>query len=352
VATVHVGVITQSHGAHLREYFASLADTPEVAKVAVADDSGECLPLARELLKDKLDGEYREPASMLSRHKPALALVSMEPARAPAVIDLALEAGCHVLTEKPACLSAADFSPLVRKAEMKHLEVMLALANRPHAPVREARRIVGQGLLGKLYGINMYLVADQARLQRPDYRNSWRGFKARAGGGHLIWLGIHWLDLAMYITGLRVEQVSGYIQVVGGQPIDVEDSAAISLRFTGGVLGTLVSGFYLDQTFIDSVQRYQSYLQVWGADGWLRLSIFEEEPLLWYSSRAGGTHAVQRFDYAKGQRSYQPFVQEAVRHAARAGEPPITSRECWHVLDAIFSAYKAAHTGQSQTLST
>jgi predicted dehydrogenase len=351
VPTINVGVITQSQGAHLREYFGSLADTPEVAKVAVADDSGECLALARELLKDELDADYRDPVKMLAERKPQLALVSMEPVRAPRAIDAALEAGCHVLTEKPGCVRIEDFEPLVRKAEMKHLEIMLALANRPHAPVREAKRIVSQGLLGKLYGINMYLVADQARLQRPDYRDSWRCTKARAGGGHLIWLGIHWLDMAMYITGLKVEQVSGFVNVVGGQPIDVEDSAAVSLQFSGGVLGTLMSGFYLDKAFSESIQRYQSYMQIWGADGWLRLSIFEEEPLQWYSTRAKGVPAVQRFEYAKGQRSYQPFVQEAVRHAARVAEPPITTRQSLHVLQAIFSAYKAAETGQRQKLS-
>jgi predicted dehydrogenase len=351
VPTVDVGVITQSQGAHLREYFSSLADTPEVGKVVVADDSGECLELAKELLKNKLAGEYRDPGKMLAEHKPQLALVSMEPVRAPAVIDRALEQGCHVLTEKPACVRVEDFEPLVRKAEMKHLEIMLALANRPHAPVREARRIVRDGLLGKLYGINMFLVADQARLQRPDYRDSWRCSKARSGGGHLIWLGIHWLDMAMYITGLKVAQVSGYINVVGGQRIDVEDSAAVSLQFSGGVLGTMVSGFYLDQAFSDNIRRYQSHMQIWGADGWLRLSTFEEEPLLWYSTRVAGLPAVQRFEYPQGQRSYQPFVQEAVRHAARMSDPPITSRECLHVLDAIYSAYKAADTGQSQRLS-
>ncbi len=48
---------------------------------------------------------------------------------------------------------------------------------------------------------------------------------------HLTWLGIHWLDLAMYVTGSRITHVAGFSGNVGGQPIDTEDSAAISLRF-------------------------------------------------------------------------------------------------------------------------
>ncbi len=350
-STIDVGVITQSRGPHLEEFFSSLAETDEVGKVAVADDSGECFETAKSILKGKLAGTHGDPAEMLGAIKPALALVSMEPARAPAMIDAALEAGCHVLTEKPACVRVADFEPLVKKAQSKHLEVMLALANRPHAPVIEARRIVRRGLLGPLYGISMHLVADQARLVRPDYQNSWRCSKARAGGGHLTWLGIHWLDLAMHITGLSVERVSAFINVVGGQPIDVEDSASVSIQFTDGVLGTLLSGFYLDKTFKENIQRYHSHMQIWGADGWIQLSTFEQRPLEWWSRKKGGEPKVEVFDYGTKPRSYQPFVREAVRAAARLQEPPITSEEGLHVLRAIYAAYDSARTGHSQQVS-
>src|SRR5207248_6975460 len=140
-------------------------------------------------------------------------------------------AGCHVFAEKPSCVRAEDFEPLVRKAQRKHRHLMLALANRLHPCVAEARRLLRDGRLGKVYGAEVHLVADQTRLTRESYRKEWFCSKARAGGGHLIWLGIHWLDLALYLTGLKVEQVTGFTGVVGGQPLDVEDSAALALRF-------------------------------------------------------------------------------------------------------------------------
>ena len=52
---------------------------------------------------------------------------------------------------------------------------------------------------GKIFGVEMHMVADQTRLTRPGYGERWEASKARAGGGHLIWLGIHWLDLAMSV---------------------------------------------------------------------------------------------------------------------------------------------------------
>lgn len=144
--------------------------------------------------------------------------------------------------------------------------------------------------------------------------------------------------------------MSGFIEVVGGQPIDVEDSAAVSIKFTDGVLGTLLSGFYLDRTFKENIQRYHSHMKIWRADGWLQLSTFEDEPLQWYSTIPSGRPAVQKFDYEKGQRSYQPFVQAAVRRAAGVGEPPITSREGLHVLKAIYGFYEAAKTGKTHSI--
>lgn len=350
MVTAHVGVVTEAKGAHLREYFQSLADTPEVRQVSIADSSGESFAVAREILKSKLVDEYRSAEKLLSSTDPNLVLVSMEPVNTPPIIDAALDAGCHVLTEKPACVRIKDFEALAAKAESKHLEVMLTLANRPHAPVQEARRIVRRGMLGQVYGISMHLVADQARLKRPDYRNSWRCVKARSGGGHLAWLGIHWLDMAMFVTGLKVERVSGFTTVVGGQPIDVEDSVAVSLQFSGGVLGSLLSGFYLDKTFKENVQRYHSHMQIWGEHGWLRLSTFEDAPLQWYSTNAPGKPDVQTFEYAKGQRSYQPFVRAAVRASVGLEKPPITSEEGLHVLRTIFSLYEAAETGQTQSV--
>ncbi|GIS60415.1 MAG: hypothetical protein CM1200mP2_26400 [Planctomycetaceae bacterium] len=46
------------------------------------------------------------------------------------MIRQALEAGCHVFAEKPACLNAGEFAKLVKLADTKHLHLMLALANR------------------------------------------------------------------------------------------------------------------------------------------------------------------------------------------------------------------------------
>src|SRR5262249_51357995 len=255
------------------------------------------------------------------------------------VIGAALDAGCHVFAEKPSCTRAEDYEKLTRKAQEKHRHLMLALANRSHAPVREARRLVRAGKLGKVYGVEVHLVTDQTRLKSEDYRKSWFCIKARAGGGILAWVGIHWLDLALFVTGLKVKQVAGFAGVVGGQPIDVEDSAALSLRFDNGSFGTMTSGYYLDK-------GYHSHLQVWGEHGWLRLAAVEELPLEWYSTKDAKEPKVERFEYGKGGRGYLAFLKSAARAALGVEEAPVTADEGLHVLKTIFAFYEAARTGR------
>lgn len=337
---IKVGVITHAGGAHLGAYFPALTQAEEVGTVVLSDPSGSHTAAARKTLGGKFTEAYLDPITMLAREKPAMVLVTMEAALAPPAIDAALEAGSHVFAEKPACIRVVDFAKLVRKAHSKHLYLMLALANRLNPPIVEARRLLQSGKIGKVYGLEMHMIADQTRLTRPSYHQSWFANKARAGGGHLIWLGIHWLDLAMLITGAKIEQVAGFAGNIGGQPVDIEDSAAISMRFDNGTFGTLTSGYYLDR-------GYHSHIKIWGSHGWLHLHQREEVPLSWYSTREQDPQ-VHQYNGPTETRGYTPFVRAAVRACAGLGEPPITADESLHALRTVFAAYKAAETGQRQ----
>jgi predicted dehydrogenase len=341
--TIKVGVITQAEGAHLSEYFGGLAKIEEVEAVALVDPSGNSVESARKLLGNKLSEVFKDHSEMLKKFAPQMALVSLEAVRAPGPIGEALEAGCHVVAEKPSCVRPDDFAKLVTKAQMKHRHLMLALANRPHAPVQEARKIVQSGKLGKIYGVEIHLITDQTRLTRENYRKQWFCSKARAGGGQLIWVGIHWLDMALYVTGLKIKQVTGFAGNVGGQPIDIEDSAAVSMKFDNGSFGTMTSGYYLDK-------GYQSHVQIWGETGWIKMSTVEETPMEWYSTKDGKEAKVQVFEYAKGARSYLNFLKAAVRASAGLEEPPVAGDEGLHVLKSIFAFYEAAKSGRVQSV--
>jgi len=340
---IPVAILTHAAGPHLDAYLAGLAASSEVGEVSIADPSGATFAAAQKVLGPKLKVTGKDVAAVLREAKPKMALVTMEAVLAPPAIDAALEHGCHVLAEKPACVRAADFEPLVRKAEGKHLHLMLALANRLRPEVREARRLVSEGRLGKLYGAELHLIADQTRLKSESYRKTWFAQKARAGGGHLIWLGIHWLDLAMFVTGTGIEAVAGFSGNVGGQPMDVEDSNAAALRFSNGMFGTMTSGYYLDR-------GYHQHLKLWGEKGWLEVRQQNEIMLKWYSTAEPKVSGVQNYTPPNEPTGYTPWVHACVRAAAGLQDPPVTGREGLRVLDAIYAFYEAAKLGQTKSV--
>jgi len=342
VPGANVTVLTDAGGAHLDQYLKALSVTAEVESVIVADPSGGSEAMAKQALGAKLKAFERDHAKALAAHHATLALVTMEAVKAPPVIHAALDANCHVLAEKPSCVKGEDFEPLARLAEMKHRHLMLALANRMRGTVQAARALIESGQIGKIHGSELHIIADQTRLRSPAYQKAWFADRARSGGGHLIWLGIHWLDLIMHMTGSKIVEAAGFAGIVGGQPLKAEDSAAMALRFDNGSFGTITSGYYLDR-------GYHSHVKVWGSDGWLQLEPHGGEPLQWYSTKEKPAQ-VKKYEGAPEAASYTPMVKACVRASLELQPPPITGAESLHVLKTVFACYRAAETGQSQKI--
>jgi predicted dehydrogenase len=199
--------------------------------------------------------------------------------------------------------------------------------------------MIQQGRIGKVYSIDMHIVADQTRLSNPNYHGTWYADKTRAGGGHLIWLGIHWLDLAMFLTDTAIVGASGAIANVGGQPISAEDSAVATLHFSNGMLGTLNSGYYLDT-------GYQTQIRIWGSKGWLNLDSTGAVKMTWYENTGPKAKQLQTLDSPTEPRGYSPFVAQAVTAISRNTAPPITTQESLNALRTVFGIYEAAETGK------
>ena len=346
---VKVGIITKYRGPHLSYYMKSLAIAKGVKQVVLTDPSGEHFPQAEELLRGRFPElkTYKDYSEMLSTEKPDMVLVTIEAHMAPVRIQAALESGAHVMCEKPSCTRAEDFEKLVKLADSKNLCLMLAMANRFAPPVQKAKELVSSGALGKLYSADFFLISDQTRLTRPSYQKSWTVKKAQSGGGHLTWLGIHWLDLVHYITGDRVQQVSGFARNVGGQPVETEDAETVSLQFKSGMVGTFHGGYYLP------AGSMQSGFSIWGSKGWLRIrshrglegstSSFE-----WHSTHEKAPEGVQAEEPISETGGYEGFVQAAV-DAARGVKPvPLTAEDSLAVLKVIFAAYRSSESGRAE----
>ena len=334
-----VAVVTHAGGAHLSAYFSALAESANCDEVVIADPDNHWGDDARKLLGEKLTRSYTEYSELLEKESPKLCMVTMEARLATPVIKAALESGSHVFAEKPGCVNLQQFEILATLADSKHLHLMLAFANRANPESLVARKMIQQGRIGKVYSIDMHIVADQTRLTNPNYHGTWYADKTRAGGGHLIWLGIHWLDLAMFLTGTAIIRASGAVANVGGQPVSAEDSAVATLLFSNGMLGTLNSGYYLNA-------GYHTQIRIWGSKGWLNLDSTGTEKLTWYENTGPKAKQLQTLESPTEPRGYSPFVAQVVAAIAHNTAPPITTQESLNAIRTVFGIYEAAETSK------
>ena len=339
---IDIGLIIEPGASHISGYLEVLAARKGVRSVAVAVSDKDMLQNAKRQLGKRFYGNgFLSAKQMLAKVRPALTIVTMEGVNAPAAIRAALEAGSHVLTEKPSCTKLEQFEQLAKLATKSKRHLMLAMATRSGAAIKKARQLIASGDIGKPYSASMVWIADQTRLKSKAYHASWLSDPKRAGGGKLIYHGVHYLDVVQYLLGDPIQEINGFTQNVGGQPIRVEDSAVVSFRFASGVTGTHNTGYYLDR-------GKQSEIRIWGSHGWLRLAHLEGQPLEWYSTKPSAPRGIQTFKYTDTRDMYHLFFQDAIDSIRKDTPPPITTSESLRALRVVFAAYEAVATGRTQ----
>jgi predicted dehydrogenase len=148
---------------------------------------------------------------------------------------VALEHGAHVVCEKPLTVSTEDSERLVRTAAERGLVGATCYHARSYPLVEHMRAEAEAGALGEIRFVHGRYLCDDILFPA----SGWRLDPARSGPSYVVGdLGTHWLDLAEHVTGLRIAEVSAdFRSFAGGQ---LEDYAALLLRFDGGASGSLV----------------------------------------------------------------------------------------------------------------
>ncbi|MCC3266894.1 Gfo/Idh/MocA family protein [Arthrobacter gengyunqii] len=174
----------------------------------------------------------------------------------------ALQAGKHVLCEKPLANTAEEaraMADAAAAAEANGVRAMVGFTYRRLPATTHARNLVAGGAVGMVRQVRAVYLQDW--LVDPDAPLTWRLQQEQAGSGVLGDLAAHAVDLAQYITGHRLTQVSGTLEtlvptrplaaespdgaVLGGAPgtgergpVTVDDVALFTGRFEDGVLGS------------------------------------------------------------------------------------------------------------------
>ncbi len=159
---------------------------------------------------------------------------------------LAAERGKHILCEKPLARTADEAQGMMEAVQKAGVKNMVAFNYRFVPAIRQIRKLVDSGLLGKIYHFRAVYLQEwvMAHYELPMI---WRLQKSLAGSGALGDLGAHIIDLARYLVG-EVKSVSGMTRTfIEERPwddgtmgkVDVDDAFTALLEFDGGAIGTV-----------------------------------------------------------------------------------------------------------------
>lgn len=110
----------------------------------------------------------------------------------------------HILIEKPICMTVEDGEEVLRICKEEGVLIATGLMMRYHAYHQVMKQFVDEGKLGQLTSIR-----GQFTCWYPDIPGAWRQKKSESGGGALVDLGVHAIDLIQYIAGSKAKVVAG-----------------------------------------------------------------------------------------------------------------------------------------------
>lgn len=147
----------------------------------------------------------------------------------------ALQAGFHVLCEKPMAIHLKDCGEMIQAAEKSNKRLFAIKQNRYNPPVAAVKKIIEEGRLGKINNVQLNCFWNR---NADYYHNSWKGTQ-KLDGGTLFTQFSHFIDLLYWIAG-DVQEVQAYMgNFVHQGIIEFEDTGVVILHFASGAIGSI-----------------------------------------------------------------------------------------------------------------
>lgn len=319
---VNFGVIGLGMGrGHLEGYLRA----PNAKVIGIADINEDRLKDCKEHYGiEKAFKDYNELLAL--KELDAVSVAVPNYLHKPITID-ALNAGKHVMVEKPMALNAKEGQEMLDSAKKNGLKLMLHFNNRYRGDVQVIKRYVDAGDFGDIY----FAKTGWIRRRGVPGAGSWFCNKALSGGGPLIDLGVHVIDMTMYMMGspkpvsVMGSTIQGFPEYAKHGTFDVEDFASAYIRFENGA--TMV----VEVSWAMNCQSEKQYSEIFGTKAGASLS-----PLIIWSERDGNLIDIEPKN-PKGLSQFQHFAECILED-----KTPISSGEdgvlMMKILDAIYAS--------------
>lgn len=179
---------------------------------------------------------YTDYKELLDKEKPELVAIATESGKHAEIALACIQAGCHVIIEKPIALSLKDAEDIIQQAKKKGVKVCACHQNRFNKSIQKIRSAIDKKRFGKLlYGTaHIRWARDYEYYHRAPWRGTWE-----QDGGALMNQCIHDIDLLRWMMGDDVLEVVGMTDRLKHDYIEAEDLGIALIRFANGSYGII-----------------------------------------------------------------------------------------------------------------
>jgi predicted dehydrogenase len=240
LALIGAGGISAAHAKGI------LAHQNKVECVALCDLSDTNLE-ARALQLGNKPARFGDWKTMLSEFGDKIDAVDIclpHHLHASAIFD-AVAAGKHILCEKPMCIDLDEADRITEAVRRAGITYMSAHNQLFKPAVKEAKRMLDEGMLGQVHWIRCQ---DCFAAPRTAIQGQWRSHSKLQGGGELIDTGYHPTYRLLYLAGASAGEIRG---TMGRFSLEMEgeDTAAVQVRFANGIIGEIFTSWAFPQPF-------------------------------------------------------------------------------------------------------
>lgn len=333
------GAIAQRR--HIPECIAN----PESKLVALADPVAERVTELAAKFGVKAYTDYKE--MLKNGDIDAVVIAGPNSLHAQQTIE-ALQAGKHVLCEKPMATSREDAKAMLDAAKKTGKFLMIGLNQRLMPPHVKAKKILQRGDLGSVLAFRTAFKHPGPEGWSVDAGKSWFFKKGQAFMGVTGDLGVHKADLLRWLLGQEFVEVSGFVSTLDkrdadGALIDLDDNALLTMKTDKGVIGSMILSW-------TNYGAEENYTVLYCQKGVLSLGTDPTYGVI-VDYRDGSREMHKVGEMATNAKQVASGIIDMFTKSIATNTPPeIDGMEGYRSLDVILTAMEAAKTGQTKKI--
>ncbi|MGG5253500.1 Gfo/Idh/MocA family protein [Neobacillus sp. SM06] len=319
---------------HLPEY----AINEQVEIAAVCDIVETRAQEAAEKYQAKAYTDYKE--LLANEEIDAVSVCTPNYLHAPISIA-ALNAGKHVLCEKPMATSKEEAQAMIDAAKKNNKKLMIGHNQRFVSSHVKAKKLIESGEIGKIYSFRTSFGHRGPETWSADGKNSWFFKKEQAFIGAMGDLGVHKTDLIRYVLGEEIVEAGAFIETSAKKNSTVDDNAVCILKTESGVIGSLAASWAY-------VSKEDNSTIIYGENAILRL---EEDPdyslIVQYKNGETVKYELGKIQSNdEGGQNTSHVIEQFVTSIIEDTEPPVSGEEGFKSLNVVLAALESTRTKQ------